>query len=81
MAFRNLVMHSLMASCVCAVLIPDLTLASASHKGSIPGGWRGGGQTSVVGEGGKIVVVGEREEGVVGARGVLHHYLCSKRTV
>lgn len=32
MAFRNLVMHSLMASCVCAVLIPDLTLASVSYK-------------------------------------------------
>lgn len=31
MAFRNLVIHSLMASCVCAVLMPDLTLASASH--------------------------------------------------
>ena len=35
MAFRNLMMHSLMASWVCAVLIPDLTLASALCKDSI----------------------------------------------
>lgn len=37
MAFRNLVMHSLMASCVCAVLIPDLTLASVSYKDPVLG--------------------------------------------